>query len=168
MHARNREAPSTNYRSKCTNKARHIDQAYCNVSADQCGPVEKKLNSFGDLLCLVVGQFADCSQDLQDLIIRFAEEKVKNVTRSGGAPVPEWKLSLILQQYRRRLSVCAIRAQSACLLSRLGQFSDGARLAAQRRAAFMSREEANRRDLRVHWEATVRGRRLHKSGFLHL
>ena len=148
-------------------KARHIDQAYSNVSADQCGPVEEKLKSFGDLICLVVGQFGDCSQDLQDLIIRFAEEKVKNVTRSGGAPLPEWKLSLILQKYCRRLSVCSIRAQSACLLSRLGQFSEGARLAAQRRATFMSREEASRKDLRIHWEATIRGHRLHKTGLLH-
>ena len=97
--------------------------------------MEQKLNSLGDLLGLVVGQMGEISQDFHNLLIRFAKERVKNVSRAGGVPVYE-NMSLILQQYRRRISVCAIKAQSACLLSRLGHFLEGARMAAQRRAAF--------------------------------
>ena len=136
------------------------------LSEDQVGPVEQKLNSLGTLLGLVVGQMGEISQDFQHLLIRFANERTKNVSRSGGVPVYE-KTSLILQQYRRRISLCAVKAQSACLLSRLGHFSERARMAAQRRATFRSREEAAIRDLRFQWEAQVRGRGLHKSGFLH-
>ena len=148
-------------------KARNLDQIYNNVTIDQTGPIEQKLESFGNLKCLVVGQFAECSQDLQDLLIKLAEEKFKKLSRSGGILLDDSKLSLILQQYRRRFSVCAIRSQAACLLSRLGHISEGARLAAQRRAHFMSKEEASRRELRSHFDAYVRGRRLHRAGLLH-
>ena len=131
------------------------------------GPVQQRLESFGDLLCLVVGQFGECSPHLHTLLARFADEKVRKMSRSGGIALGLDKQSLILQQYRRRLSVCAIRAQSSCLLSRLGHMSECARSAAQRRSQFISREEASHRDLRSHWEAFVRGQGLHKAGLLH-
>ena len=89
-------------------KAHNLDKAYNGVSDDQVGPVEQKLNSFGNLLCLVVGQFGDCSQDLQNLLKTFAESRVLKVCRSGGYLAEESKLSLVHQQYIRRLSVCAI------------------------------------------------------------
>ena len=130
------------------------------------GPVQQKLESFGDLSGLVIGQFGECSQALHSLLRSLSDIRVENMSRSRGIQLLEEKTSLILQQYRRRLSVCSIRAQSACLLSRLGHMSEGVRLAAQRRALCMRGEEAAKRDLRSHFEAQVRGRRLHKSGLL--
>ena len=132
------------------------------------GPVERKLDSFGDLLGLVVGNLGECSQDLHNLILSFAEERVRNMCRSKGLPVDDNTRSLIIQQYRRRLSVCAVRAQSGCLLSRLGHMSEGARSAAQRRATFRSWEEASKREMISHFDAHIRGRRLNKAGLLHI
>ena len=149
-------------------KARHVDQMYSGTTEDQVGPVQQKLESYGKLYGLVVGQLADCSQDLHDLLVRFAEEKAANSARFQGIALTNSQKLLILQQYRRRLSVCAIRAQSACLLSCLGHFSKGAHNAAQKRAICISRDEAARMDLRIHFQAHVRGRRLHHVGLLHV
>ena len=149
-------------------KARHIDRMYNAITEDQVGPVESKLNSFGELKCLVMGQFGESSQHLQELLVQFAEERAKNLSRSAGVALNSSHQALILQQYRRRLSVCAIRAQSACLLSRLSHFSEGARLGAQRRSIQLSREEASRKDLKSHWSAHIKGRGLHKTGLLHI
>ena len=150
-----------------SDKARHIDTQYNGTTEDQVGPVEQKLKSYGDIKGLVVGQFADCSQDLHDLLLNFADEKVLNMGRSKGISIDQSTRSLIIQQYRRRFSVCAIKAQSVCLLTRLSHMMEGARAAAQRRADFRSWEEASKRDLISHFEANVRGRRLNKVGLLH-
>jgi hypothetical protein len=149
-------------------KARTIDQLYCGTSPDHIGPVQQRLEGFGNLLCLVVGQYGECSQDIHDLLSRFAVEKANKECRSTGRPITESARGQILQQHRRRLSVCAVRAQAACLLSRLGHTGDGARQAAQRRAAAKSRVESLKADLNAHWEAHIRGRRLKNVGRLHL
>ena len=73
---------------------------------------------------------------------------------------------LLLHQLRRRLSVTIIRAQSSCLLSRLGHFQPGARQAAKRRAITKQREEQLNQDQRAHFLAHVRGRRIHETGSL--
>ena len=123
-------------------KAYAIDNGDNGVSDDQVGPVEGKLNTFGELQGLVVGQFAESSQRLHDLLIRFADEKVLSMSRSRGVVMNDQTRSQIFQQVRRRFSVGAIKAQSACLLSRLGHFSECARQASQWRAEFRRREEA--------------------------
>ena len=149
-------------------KARHIDQNYNNTTADQSGPVQLRLESFGDLQGLVIGQFCEGSQDLHNLLAVFADEKAANLSRSKGVPVSKHQHSLILQQFRRRFSVTAVNAQSACLLTRLGHMGEGARQAAQRRALCLRQDEASRQDLRAHFDAHIRGRRLHRAGLLHI
>ena len=69
-----------------------------------------------------MGQFGEVSQDLHNLLIKFAEERSASISRSQGVPVSNELHSLIVQQTQRRFSVCAIKAQSACLISRLGHF----------------------------------------------
>ena len=59
-------------------------RAYNNTTGEQEGPVEGKLKSFGDILGLVVGQMGECSQDLQSLLLKFADEKFTNLSRSQG------------------------------------------------------------------------------------
>ena len=122
----------------------------------------------GGLSGLVVGQLGECSQDLHDLLLRFAEERAANLGRAQGIPLSNNQQALILQQFRRRLSVCAIRAQSACLLSSLSHYGESAHQSAQRRALYISRDEASRRDLRVHFEAQVRSPRHRHVGLLHI
>ena len=75
--------------------------------------------------------------------------------------------SQILQRFRRRLSICAVKSQAACLLSRLSHFGEAAQLVAKRRDKARVEEDFARRDIRAHWEANVRGRRI-SAGLLHL
>ena len=79
-----------------------------------------------------------------------------------GRHISASERGLLLHQMRRRLSVTIIKAQSSCLLSRLGHFSPGAKEAAKRRAFSKLREEANAQDRRAHFQAHIRGRRLHE------
>ena len=42
-------------------KAKNIDRKYCGTSPTQQGPLEQCLRGFGNLLCLVVGQYGEVS-----------------------------------------------------------------------------------------------------------
>ena len=143
-------------------KAHKIDTKYLNTGQDQVGPLEHHLNSFGDLLCLVAGQYGEVSQDFHDLLSKLATSKVEYISRTEGRNLSASERGLLLHQMRRRLSVTIIRAQSSCLLSRLGHYSPGAKEAAKRRAFSKQREEVIAQDRRAHFLAHIRGRRIHE------
>ena len=69
-------------------------------------------------------------------------------------------------QLRRKLSSVFIKAQSLCLISRLGQLGPGARVAAERRSDARRAETDRRREAQAHWQAHVRGRGLGRVGML--
>ena len=143
-------------------KAHNIDTKYCGTGPNQAGPLEQHLNSFGDLLCLVAGQYGEVSQDFHNLLSKLATAKADQITRMEGRHISASERGLILHQMRRRLSVTIIRAQSSCLLSRLGHFSPGAKDAAKRRASSKLKEEAIAQDRRAHFQAHIRGRHIHE------
>ena len=148
-------------------KLRRIDQQFLGTDENQKGPLEQKLDTFGDLRCLVVGQLCEGLQDLHKLLQTFASEKAEKLGRASGRPLSVNERGLLLQQPRQRLLVCAIRAQSACVLSRIGHYGPAARSAAQRRETDRHRQEQADRDMRSHWLATVQGRGLQRFGSLH-
>ena len=149
-------------------KAVTIDTRFCGSSPTEVGPLQRRLKEFGDLLCLVVGQFGECSNDIHILLSKCAEEKAQKLQRASGCKISAYEKSQLLQMYRRRLSICAIRAQSSCLLSRLSHWGEGASQAARRRDQAKHQGELARQDIRAHWEANVRGRRIITPGLLHL
>ena len=150
-------------------KAKNIDRTYCGSADGQVGPVQRRLDEFGDLGCFVVGQFGEGSHDLHQFLIKCANEKSKRLATSTGRPPSDFERSQILQHLRRRLSVCAITAQSSCLLCRLGHMSEGAQEASVRRNLAKSRDEFARQELRAHFEAGIRGRYMQdRVGHLHL
>ena len=148
--------------------AQKIDQKYSGTTPGQVGPMEQRLIEFGDLQCLVAGQFGEVSQHVHDLLGTLATYKAGHISRRDGRPVSDSERGLILHHLRRRLSVGIIRAQSVCMLARLGHMLPGAKDAARRRQISKHREVSNRKDFTAHWEAYVRGRRLHDIGRLHL
>ena len=147
-------------------KAKKIDRKYCGTQEDQEGPLEQRLKSFGDLQCLVAGQYGEVSQHYHDLLAKLAKTKAAHFSLTQGRPLSNSEQGLLLHQLRRRLSVTIIRAQSACLLSRIGHFQPGAKEAAKRRAFAKQREEQLIQDQRAHFFAHVRGRRIHETGSL--
>ena len=116
--------------------------------------------------CLVAGQYGEVSQHYHDLLAKLAKTKADHMSQIQGRPLSNSERGLLLHQLRRRLSITIIRAQSSCLLSRLGHFQPGAKEAAKRRALTKQREEQLNQDRRAHFHAHVRGRRIHETGSL--
>ena len=147
-------------------KAKEADRTYCGTPQGDQGPVEAKLRSFPPLLKLVIGPFAECSQDLHELINTMAESKTQHQWRSQGLMESEWRLASNLTYLRRQVSVCAVRAVADSLLNRLQQagYARGAAQAAKRRAEALGREERGRRERAAHWMLHTRGYRVLQRG----
>ena len=79
----------------------------------------------------------------------FAEARVAHLIRAAGRQESEHLLRLVVGQYRRLLSVTAVRAQAMLLLARVGLITSAAKEAAARRAAAMRMEGEMRSDRRA-------------------
>ena len=86
-------------------KAKRVDNLYRGTEEDQIGPVQQKLEGFGDLACLVIGQFAEGSQHLHNFLLRCSELKARRIHQMTGEFPTDYDRSQILQQMRRWLSV---------------------------------------------------------------
>ena len=143
-------------------KAQKIDRKYCGTSPDNEGPLEQRLKGFGDLLCLVAGQYGEVSQHTHDLLAKLCKTKSDHIAQVEGRHLSNSEQGILLHQMRHRLSVAIIKAQSSCLLSRLGHFSPGAKEAAKRVASAKHRDELKQQDQRALYLAHIHGRRIHE------
>ena len=57
-------------------KAKNIDRKYGGTPDYQEGPIEQWLKSFGELQCLVAGQYGEVSQHYHNLLAKLAKVKV--------------------------------------------------------------------------------------------
>ena len=115
----------------------------------------------------MVGQWGEGSRDLHHFVQVCAEARVAHLTRATGRQESEHLLGLIVGQYRRLLSITAVRAQLMCLLDRVGLITPAAREAAARRAVAMRMEEEMRRDRRAQWMASLAGQGWARRGGCH-
>ena len=135
-----------------------IDMKYNGTQHGQVGPLGQRLESWGELQCLVVGQFGEGSQHLHQLLYQLAEAKVTYHARSRGQPPSDADVGLTLSQFRRIISTVSVRAQASCLLTRMGHLDQGAREAASRRSLAVRQETNLRREMRAFHQAHNRGR----------
>ena len=113
-----------------------------------------------------MGAWGEGSKDLHALIRVLGESKVSARGQARGEEGQEGELGFVMVQVRRILSCTFVRAQSLCLLARLGQVGPRARGAAERRAVVQRLEWARKREAEGHWLAHIRGRGLgHKGMF---
>ena len=145
-------------------KAREADHVYGETVPGQVGPVERKLQQYGEIVGLVVGAFGEASEDLHTLVQRLAESKVAAMGLRSGREGTEEELGIVVGQIRRSLSTTFVRAQSQCLLSRLNCVGSGFSQAAKRRKWAAMEDEKMRRDRLAHWIDQVRGRNLIRRG----
>ena len=131
------------------NKAKRIDTTYFGTQAGHVGPLEQHLQGFGDIQCLVAGQYGEISQDFHKLLQKLALSKASHISLLEGRPVSDSEQGLILHHLRRRVSVSIITSQSRCLLTRLHHMAPGAKEAAKKRAFSKYREELAQKD-RLH------------------
>ena len=134
-----------------------LDRLHNGAQPGEVGRLVARLQSFGELQCYVVGQWGEGSKDLHHFIQTCAEARVAHLTRATGRQESEHQLGLIVGQYRRLLSLTAVRAQAMCLLARVGLITPAAREAAARRAVAMRMEEEMRRERRAQWMASLAG-----------
>ena len=106
-----------------------------------------------------MGAFGEASSDLDRVVTALAESRVLYLSRESGKPVTDGWRRVILGQYRRYFSVLFVRAQAACLTSRMGHLGEGAREGAGRRRDMMAQEERGRREAEAFFMAYTRGRR---------
>ena len=139
-------------------KARDIDRDFVGVQIGE-GPVERKLQQFGEVHGLVMGAFSEASEDMHNLIQAMAESRVATVdlqTEHHGSGERE-DISVVIGQLRRRLSVATVRANINCLLARLSLVGEGTRPAMRRRQWQKKEELQMRQEMVAQWHRKIRG-----------
>ena len=91
---------------------------------------------------------------------------ITQVDIAEGCPLSVSEQGLLLHHIRRRMSVSIVLAQSRCLLTRLNHMAPAAKEAAKKRAFAKHQQELEERDRLFHFEAFVKGQRLHDLGVL--
>ena len=145
---------------------KRLDSRYHNTAAGQTGPLVRRLQSYGKLEGLVVGPWGEGSKDLHSLVKTISDTKVAAKARALGREASDKELGLVVTQVRKYLSVAFIRAQSLCLVNRLGFIGEGAKAAAGRRELVKRLEEGRKRERQAHFLAHIRGQGLSRVGQL--
>ena len=145
-------------------KLARYDRRFHGTVGNEAGPLVTRLQSYGDLQCLVVGPWGNGSKHLHELVHTLAESRLATRTRARGYEGSDKELGLVTGQIRRSLSVDFVRAQALCLFSRLAHLGDGAQAAAVRRQQAGREEEGRRRDQVAHYLAHIRGRGVNRAG----
>ena len=135
-----------------------LDRMYHGTQGGEVGPLVRRLQGYGQLQGLVVGAFQEASKDLHALLDTLADSKLRAMGLARGREGTEQERAIILAGLRRKLSMAAAKANSACLLDRVSRVGEEHRQAAKRRAWAKSEEERLQEERRAYWHAYVRGR----------
>ena len=138
-------------------KVAKVDREFHGSVPGEVGPLQERLESLGELLCLCVGAFGDISADLERLIGAIAESRALFLSRERGRPLSD-KAGLILCQHRRVLSVVFVRVQAACLVARMGHLGEAAQGCAARRDVAKAEAKRLREEAAAFHSAHMRGR----------
>ena len=147
-------------------KARKIDQDILKTPSEQRGPVERRLDEFGEIKGLCFGAFGEASQDVHDLIQSMAESRLKFQVESEGRPGggSNQELGLIVGQIRRTLSMAAIKAQVECLLARIHQAGPGNKQLAKKRQWTLVQDQKMKKERNAQWIRRIEGIRTIRKG----
>ena len=141
-----------------------LDAKYHGTAIGQVGPLVRMLESYGKLMCLVMGTFQEGSKDLHTLLDMIADSKIRARGLARGREGTEQERSVVLLNLRRELSTAGAKANSACLLGRVARLGEGHRLAAKRRVWVMREQEMREEASRAHWLANIRGKGIIRGG----
>ena len=163
--------------------AREVDWRYCGTPRPppaqpgvanaqpprQLGPVERRLNSFGNVRGWVFGAWGETSEEVHTLVQKLAEARVRQVdTLPGQSLISKSKAAQMASEVgflRRRLSFAAVQGQARLLLDRLKLLGDGAREADGRRERALAARRAEANEMRAQHTSMLIGRNIRRSGF---
>ena len=142
------------YRSKADRMDRMLGE-----EEEGRGRVRRQLDTYGDLLTIVVGKFLEMSEDAHLLMAAMAESRVAKQARSYGQARLDKQVEkgVVQGEIRRQLAVVNLSASMSCLLERLHQAGEGARLGARQQERMVREEERMREERELIWAARVRG-----------
>ena len=149
-------------------KAIGVDRQYGGVAEGVLGPVQRKLESFGDIKGLVFGAFGEGSEDVHSLVQNLATSRAKSVALQRGREGGEGELAGIVGEVRRRLSVAAVKAQADCLLNRMSSIGKGAVAAGKRRQWAMWEEDRWKKGEKAHMVSRLNSKQIRRQGFFKL
>ena len=89
------------------------------------GPVERRLDEFGELLGQCFGALGEASEGFHQLVQTLGEARLTYLGLQRGRPGSKEEIGVCVGQVRRRLSMAAIKAQVDCLLGKLHQVGPG-------------------------------------------
>jgi len=138
-------------------KARDVDKEIRESRDIEKGPVERRLEEFGDLLGLVFGAWGEASESVHHLVQILAESRLAFQGLQKGRPGNSGELGILTGQIRRRLSLVAIKAQTECLLAKLHQVGPGNQLMAKRRQWAVQQDERMKREREAQWLRRIEG-----------
>ena len=145
-------------------KVAKVDQQVLGIPRGEVGPLQRKLQSFGDIMGLVVGAFGEGSQDLHELVHTMARSRLRGQGLKEGREGSDAELGVITGQVRRSLSTSFIRANSLCLLAHLDKMGEGQQAAGKRRQYAMRVKEQMRAERASQWLAHVKLRGANRRG----
>lgn len=147
-------------------KAKKVDHDLLGVAAGEKGPLERRLDEFGNLIGLCFGAWGEASTDVHNLIQTLAEAREKFQCLKEGRPRSKQELGLIVGQVRRRLSLAAVKAQVDCLLSRIHQVGPGNNQLAKKREWAVMEDMRMKRESSAQWLLQYEGTQTLRRGFI--
>ena len=138
-------------------KVMEVDVEVIGADSSSKGPVERKLDEYGDLLGLCFGAWGEGSEGVHQLVQTLAESRLKYQGLQRGRPGSEQELGILVNQVRRRLSMVAVKAQVECLLSKLHQVGPGNKQLARSRVWAVKEGERMARERGSQWLRRIEG-----------
>ena len=147
-------------------KAKYVDQDLLGVATEEKGPVERRLDEFGNLVGLCFGAWGEASTDVHKLIQTLAEARLKFLGLKEGKPRSKHEMGLIVGQLRQRLSLAAVKSQVDCLLSRIHQIGPGNKQLAKKREWAVIEDKRMKRESTAQWLLQYEGTQTLRKGFI--
>ena len=140
-------------------KAKNLDKNIPGTSDQGRGPVERRLDEFGQIIGLCFGAWGEGSDDVHSLVETLAQCRLRFQMQQDGRPDQgsDNELALIVGQIRRRLSVTAVKAQVGCLLSRIHQVGPGNKQLAKKRQWAIQEDERMKQERHSQWMRRIEG-----------
>ena len=132
--------------------ARRIDGRFCDTQPDDDGPVLQRLRSFGPIVGLVVGHWAEWSAGLERLLSAAADDAAPRMRALFGARSNRDSKGRCAWLFRREVAWAALNANAKLKVERAEFVGWDARTAGERRAQ-QERRENSRRERCAHASA---------------
>ena len=133
---------------------------------EQKGPIQRRLEEYGDLIGLCFGAWGEGSEQVHQLVQTLAESRLKFQGLQLGRPGSDQELGVLVGQVRRRLSLVAIQAQVECLLSKLHQVGPGNVQLAKRRTWAILEDQRMTQERSAQWMRRIEGIHTLRRGFI--